>query len=111
MGQGDEAAGRALLAQNYVDHAIPGVGKGGREALIAAVLAVRSAFPDIQPVSVRVVARGRHTGSDFMGMPASGRAIEWNEVHVFRHAGGKLTDHRGVFDLMGILRQLQSPAG
>jgi predicted ester cyclase/uncharacterized protein YndB with AHSA1/START domain len=121
MGEGDDAAGRTLLADDYIDHDIPGVGPGGREELITAVMAVRAAFPDIQPVlhemladgdlvAVRVVARGRHTGSDFMGQPASGRAIEWNEVHVFRHAGGKLREHRGVFDLMGILGQLQAPA-
>lgn len=120
MARGDAAAGRELLAADYVDHNIPGVGAGGREALIDAVMAVRASFPDIQPVleemlsdrdlvAVRVVARGRHSGSDFMGQRASGRAIEWNEVHVFRHADHQIKEHWGVFDLMGIMAQLQSP--
>jgi predicted ester cyclase len=119
MARGDVAAGHALLADDYVDHNIPGFGTGGRKELISAVLAVRAAFPDIRPVlheilhdgplvAVRVVARGHHTGKDFMNFPASGTAIEWNEVHVFRHGGGRILEHWGVFDLLNILEQLKT---
>ena len=121
MAQGDAAAGRELLAADYLDHDIPGVGPGGREALIDAVMKVRAAFPDIRPVlhetladmdlvAVRVVAQGHHSGSDFMGEPATGRPIVWNELHVFRHDDHQIREHWGVFDLMGIMLQLKPHA-
>jgi predicted ester cyclase len=118
MAKGDSAAAEEILAEDYLDHDIPGVGEGGRKELIAAVLAVRGSFPDITPtldpilaegdlVAVRVQAGGTHTGDPFPpGIPAQGRPISWKEVHVFRCAGDRIAEHWGVFDMLGILQQL-----
>ena len=112
------AAVDSILAEDYVDHSIPGLlGDGNREDLKAAVLQVRAAFPGIQPelyeilaegdlVSVRVEAGGKHTGAPFNGIPAAGRAIRWKEIHIFRCRNGKIVEHWGVFDLLSILQQL-----
>ena len=79
---------------------------------------IRAAFPDITPtlyetlaeedlVSVRVIARGPHTGAPFPpGIPAAGRTMEWKEIHIFRCRNGQITEHWGVFDMLGILQQL-----
>lgn len=80
MADGDEASAREILAEDYVDHDIPGVGEGGREELISAVLAVRASFPDVKPelfemvgeddlVAVRVEAGGTHFGGGVHGHP------------------------------------------
>jgi predicted ester cyclase len=118
MAEGDTAVADEVLAEDYLDHDIPGVGEGGRKELVAAVLAVRAAFPDIAPtlgpilaegdlVAVRVQAHGTHTGAPFPpGIPATGKAITWKEVHVFRCADGRIAEHWGVFDMLGILQQL-----
>ena len=117
MARGDVDAGREVLADDYVDHDIPGVGAGGREDLVTAVLQVRAAFPDIAPqlhemvgdgewVAVRVVAAGTHTGEPFAGIAATGGAISWKEQHLFRCADGRIVEHRGVFDMLSILQQL-----
>jgi predicted ester cyclase len=118
MAKGDTAVADEVLATDYLDHDIPGVGEGGRRELVAAVLAVRAAFPDISPtlgptlasddlVAVRVEAHGTHTGAPFPpGIPATGAAITWKEVHIFRCAGGRIAEHWGVFDMLGILQQL-----
>jgi predicted ester cyclase len=118
MAGGDSAVAEEVLADDYVDHDIPGVGEGGRQELVAAVLAVRDAFPDIAPtlgpilaeadlVAVRVEAHGTHTGAPFPpGIPATGKSITWKEVHIFRCAGGRIAEHWGVFDMLGILQQL-----
>jgi steroid delta-isomerase-like uncharacterized protein len=117
MAHGDTATAMTLLPPNFIDHDIPGLGTGGSEDLIQAVLAVRASFPDITPelydliaeedrVAVRVEASGTHTGEPFNGIPASGKAIRWKEVHIFRCASGKIAEHRGVFDLLSILQQL-----
>jgi hypothetical protein len=49
MAGGDTAVADQFLADDYLDHDIPGVGEGGRQELVAAVLAVRASFPDIAP--------------------------------------------------------------
>ena len=87
MAKGDTAVAEEVLAEDYLDHDIPGVGEGGRQELIAAVLGVRAAVPDIAPtlgpvlaegelVAVRVEAHGSHTGAPFPpAIPASGRSV------------------------------------
>jgi predicted ester cyclase len=118
MAMGDTAVAEEVLAEDYLDHDIPGVGEGGRKELVAAVLGVRAAIPDIAPtlapmlaeddlVAVRVEAHGSHTGAPFPpGIPATGKSISWKEVHVFRCAGGRIAEHWRVFDMLGILQQL-----
>ena len=118
MAKGDTAAADAILADVYVDHNIPGhEGDGTREDLKAAVLGVRAAFPDVMPVlhetlgegdlvSVRVSAGGAHTGEPFVGIPAGGERIDWNEIHIFACRDGRIVEHWGVFDMLGILQQL-----
>ena len=118
MAKGDTAVADEVLADDYLDHDIPGVGEGGKRELVAAVLAVRASFPDIAPtldpvlaeadlVAVRVQASGTHTGAPFPpGIPATGRSMTWKEVHIFRCADGRIAEHWGVFDMLGILQQL-----
>jgi predicted ester cyclase len=118
MAKGDTAVADEVLADDYLDHDIPGVGEGGKTELVAAVLAVRASFPDIAPtlgpvlaeadlVAVRVQASGTHTGAPFPpGIPATGRSMTWKEVHIFRCDGGRIAEHWGVFDMLGILQQL-----
>jgi predicted ester cyclase len=118
MTKGDTTLADSILAEDYVDHSIPGLpGDGNRQDLKTAVLQVRAAFPGIQPelyeilaegdlVSVRVEAGGEHTGAPFNGIPATGRTIRWKEIHIFRCQDGKIVEHWGVFDLLSILQQL-----
>ena len=118
MAGGDTAVADEVLAGDYVDHDIPGIGEGGKQELVAAVLAVRASFPDIAPtlgpilaegdlVAVRVEARGTHTGAPLPpGIPATGRSMTWKEIHVFRCASGRIAEHWGVFGMLGILQQL-----
>jgi predicted ester cyclase len=117
MARGDEAAARRIHAEDYVDHDVPGPVPGNRDGLIAAVAGVRAAFPDVRPelfetiaerdwVSVRVEAGGTHTGAPFMGIEATGRSMRWKELHHYRCDDGRIVEHRGVFDLLGILVQL-----
>jgi predicted ester cyclase len=41
-----------------------------------------------------------------MGMPASGKAYDISEIHIFRIADGKVAEHWRDADMLGMMRQL-----
>jgi predicted ester cyclase len=57
----------------------------------------------------RVVARttmhATHRG-DFFGIPPTGLAVTLDGVHILRVAGGKVAEHWGSNDDLGLMRQL-----
>ncbi len=125
MGQGNMAVADEVLAVNYVDHRLPFPDlPPNREGLKETVARVRAAFPDIAPViedivagddrvAVRVTATGTHQ-NPFNGIPPTGNRLTWQELHIFRLADGKIVEHWGEFDQLGILVQLgvvQLPGG
>ena len=66
---------------------------------------VHDAVAEGDRVAVRLTSRARQTG-DFMGMPATGRSYEIEEMHWFRVADGRIREHWHVADLAGMFRQL-----
>ena len=117
MGKGNMAVADEVLAENYVDHRLPFPDlPPTREGLKETVMRVRAAFPDIEPViqdmvagedkvAVRVIAGGTHQNT-FNGIPPTGKRLSWQEVHIFRVADGKIVEHWGEFDMLGVLTQL-----
>lgn len=114
MGKGNMVTADELLSAHYVEHL--SVPTPGREGLKQLVMMVLSAFPDIHPtvedavaegdrVAVRIVARGTHKNA-FMGVPPSGRAVEWKEMHIYRVDGGKIVEHWGEIDQLDLLQQI-----
>ena len=78
--------------------------------------AFRSAFPDFKvlefeaweegdKVADRVVWTATHKG-ELMGIPATGKTITVREVHIRRVASGKIVEHWGEWDQMGMMQQL-----
>jgi predicted ester cyclase len=68
------------------------------------------------PERDRAVARVRYTGTnkgDFMGMPATNKAVDVQLIDIFGFgADGRVREHWGVMDLMGMMQQLGlAPAG
>ncbi len=61
-------------------------------------------------VVVRLTAQAVQSG-EFMGMPASGNPYTIPEIHVFRVSDGKVAEHWGQADLMGMMRQLGAMSG
>jgi len=48
---------------------------------------------------------GTQTG-EFFGIPPSGRSFHFTGISVARIANGKIVEHRGVEDAVGLMRQL-----
>jgi steroid delta-isomerase-like uncharacterized protein len=77
---------------------------------------LHGAFPDLH-VQVddliaeddKVVARNTVTGThrgEFMGLPATGRSVTYNEIFVVRFAEGRIVETWGVVDMASLMRQL-----
>jgi predicted ester cyclase len=105
-----------IVATDYVEHvAQPGV-PPTREGFKQFAISLKTAFPDLHYViedsiesGDRIVQRVTASGTmkgDFMGMPATGKRASWTEIHIGRVANGRLTEHWGLVDQLGMLVQL-----
>jgi predicted ester cyclase len=88
----------------------------GAEAVRRIATGLRASFPnltldveDIAAVDDKVWVRARARGTDtggVAGRPPSGKAIEVDVVDVVRFRGGKIVEHWGVADRLGMLQQV-----
>ena len=112
----DLSALEQYLAADYVDHTPPPGVPAGIEGTRQWFGRLLAAFPDAR-VTVedqiaegdKVVARVGATGTqngEFMGMPASGRQVGIEGIDILRFTGGKIVEHWGQFDILGMLQQL-----
>jgi len=115
--QGRLAVVDEICAPDFIEHGTPppGIPKG-REGIKAMASALRKGFPDIKfkidhqiaegdIVASYVTVSGTHKGEIF-GMPATDKRASWAEAHFVKIINGKLTEHWGVSDQLGMLRQL-----
>jgi predicted ester cyclase len=105
-----------LIAPDFVEHsAQPGV-PPTRDGFMQLAIALRSAFPDLHytvedaidagdKIVHRLAASGTMKG-DFLGIPATGTRATWTEIHIGRVADGRLVEHWGLADQLGMLVQL-----
>ncbi|MGA7671173.1 MAG: ester cyclase [Nitrolancea sp.] len=93
----------------------------GAELLKQVFGRLHRAFPDLH-VTIedliaegdKVVARNTVTGThrgEYMGLPPTGKPITYNEIFIFRFAGGRITETWGVVDVLSQLRQLGAIPG
>jgi predicted ester cyclase len=117
MNQGDLEAVAECFDPGYVEHDVlpPGV-PPGLEGMRRLAGMLRGALPDLRYDIEDVVAGGdrvvlRITGHGTMqgplfGLPATGKAASWNEIHISRIEAGRIVEHWPVTDQLGMLQQL-----
>ena len=104
------------IAQDLIEHNPPPGVPSGPEGMKQSVAMFRAAFPDIHvtihdvlaegdKVVVRATASGTHRG-ELMGIPATERRIAVDEIHIVRCVDGKVVEHWGVEDSLGMMQQL-----
>jgi steroid delta-isomerase-like uncharacterized protein len=111
-----------LCADDYVWHggSDPGaIGDvHGLERFKAAVATFFTAFPDLEAtildtvatddkVCVRFVERGTHEGT-FVGVPATGKPVEFHGIGIYRVADGKLVEEWFIDDSRAIFEQIDA---
>ncbi|MGC0377042.1 ester cyclase [Streptomyces sp. SAI-229] len=105
-----------LVAPDLLFHAPVPMGVTGAEALKRVWEVLLRAFPDLH-VAVeetitegdKVVCRNTVTGThrgEYRGLPPTGKSVVYGEIFIFRFAGGRITELRGVVDVLTQLRQL-----
>lgn len=88
----------------------------GAQAMKEVVGLLLRAFPDLQ-VTIedliaegdKVVSRNFVTGThrgDYMGLPATGKIVAYDEIFIFRFADGRIAETWGVVDVLSQMRQL-----
>jgi hypothetical protein len=77
---------------------------------------LHEAFPDLH-ISIedliaegdKVVTRERITGThrgNYMGLPATGKKVAYNEIIIARFANGRIVETWGVVDVLSLMKQL-----
>jgi len=119
INSGDVDGAAALLADDCVNHsAVPEA--QGRAGFVTIMKKVRTAFPDMtykiedtivdgDRAVVRVMARGTHTGPlgfTRFQVPATGKPVEFEQIHILRVANDKIVEHWLGQDSLAFFRQL-----
>ena len=106
-----EVVSEDLLTPNIM----PGI-PHGLEGAKAAHRIMLAGFPDYQTViedmlaeGEKVAARIKMTGTntgEFMGIPATGKHVEFTGIYIARISNGKIIEHWGEEDSVSLLQQL-----
>ncbi|MCH5671130.1 ester cyclase [Streptomyces gilvus] len=79
------------------------------EVLLCAYPDIHVALEETVAQGDKVVARNTVTGTHlgpYQGLAPTGRTVTYSEIFIFRFAGGRIAEIRGVVDVLTQLRQL-----
>jgi len=116
MSNGNMSLIDELVAPDFIENEVMPGASSGREGFKQTNLMLRSAFPDLKvtindmlaegdKVALSVTFSGTHKG-DLMGMAPTDKRISMNAHDILRIENGKLQEHWGVTDMMGMMQQL-----
>ncbi len=117
--RGNMSRADEFLAPDFIEHEElpPGIPRD-REGVKQLTAMLHSAFPDFKTtiedmvaegdkVVIRQTWTGTHKG-EFMGVPPTGKSVSFGVIDILRIAGGKIVEHWGQMDSMGLMQQLGS---
>ncbi len=113
LGRGNLGVVDEAFAADYVVHA-GGKDAKGTEFVRRFIGQLRSAVPDLRVVEVEFLIQAGDTigwqrtlsgthKADMMGIPPSGRKVEWRDIMVTRFDGEKIAEEWAVSELAGHL--------
>jgi predicted ester cyclase len=105
----------SFVATDYLDHNAPDDGRGP-EVVRAHLEAIRMTLPDFtiqiedifaegEYVITRVTGRGTHLG-EWMGIEPTGREVRLKGINIDRVERGRIAEHWGEADTIGMLVQM-----
>jgi predicted ester cyclase len=110
-----------LLDDEFVAHTWPSTTGNPKDDLKAAIDRAAAGLSDARftvddliaegdQVAARLATGATQTG-EFMGMAATGKRYEIEEIHWFRLRDGKVVEHWHQFDQVGLMKQLGAMPG
>jgi steroid delta-isomerase-like uncharacterized protein len=113
---GDIATVDEFFAADFVSHSIPPGLPTGVEGVRRFFAMFADALADIEVsidelvaqgdrVAIATTTSGTHEG-ELMGVPPTGRRVAIAGIDLVRIDGGKIVEHRGLTDMVGLMRQL-----
>lgn len=110
-----DAMAERYMAEDFVDHELPG-SDSTRQAAVEMLKMSHSAFPDFRmevvellqdgdKVVARLRMRGTHQG-EFMGIPAGDNQIDVAAIDINQWRDGKCVAHWGVTDFAAMMQQI-----
>ncbi|UUU22359.1 ester cyclase [Streptomyces sp. DSM 40750] len=111
----DEVAHK-LVAPEFIDYEAPEGSPRGPEAYANTARWMRGVWEDARweivdsfakgdKATLRVIFSGRQV-QDFMGVPATGRKVRVQHIHIYRVEDGQVVEHWAVRDDLELYRQL-----
>jgi steroid delta-isomerase-like uncharacterized protein len=76
-----------------------------RDAFPDAAVAIDELVAEGDRVAVATTLTGTHEG-ELMGMAPTGRAVAVTGIDIVRIEDGRIVEHRGLTDIIGLMRQL-----
>lgn len=112
----DVEQGREFMSADIVGQGLDGVFRKGIDSFMEYGMSIFIAFPDGYHVLEEVIAegdkvvtrgifKGTHKG-ELMGIPPTGKQIEFSVVHIDRIINGKVLEHWGQADVFSMMQQL-----
>ncbi len=121
INQGNVNTFDELVSSDVVEHEEMGDLPPGAEGVKQFFAMFRAAFPDLRAnigaliaEEDIVVARGTWSAShkgEFMGVPPSGTSVTLGVIDIFRIVDGKVTEHWGQSDMLGLMQQIGAIPG
>ncbi len=114
--QGDLNVIDEAVSPDFTEHEpLPG-GRTGRDGLKDVVGMMRTAFPDLKvriddtfesgdQLCGRATFMGTNTGP-FMGNPPTGKHVEWEAIDILSSRDGRIAEHWGQMEMIGLFSQL-----
>ena len=105
-----------LLDPGFVNHTARAGMPGNLQGAKQGHAAMFAAFPDLK-VTIHSQAaegdkvwtyktfHGTHKG-EYLGIPPTGKEVQWDVIDILTISGGKLTEHWAVVDQLSMMRQL-----
>jgi predicted ester cyclase len=115
VGGGDYSNLGSFVATDYLDHNAAEAGRGP-EVVRTHLEAIRTTLPDFtieiedifaegEYVITRVTGRGTHLG-EWMGIKPTGREVRLKGINIDRVERGRIAEHWGEADTIGMLVQM-----
>jgi steroid delta-isomerase-like uncharacterized protein len=116
LGSRDVAVVDSFFAEEFVSHNNPPGFPPGVAGVKQFFAMFRDAFPDAavdidelvadgDRVAVATTLTGTHSGA-LMGLEPTGRRVSVTGIDIVRVRDGRIVEHRGLTDIVGLMRQL-----